>query len=87
MRDPRRSIFYGMTTAQLQAALASAQQAYIALSTGTKGVSFSYTQGDGTKSVTYAQTDTMRLVAMIDELKELLGIVRRSRRPMRFWYA
>lgn len=86
MFDPRQSVFYGMTTSELQAALTSAQQAYIALSTGGKPVSVSYTQGDGAKSVTYSQADLMRLTAMIGELKEMLGIVRHSRRPLRFRY-
>lgn len=38
-----------MTTAQLQTALANAQAAYLALASGSKGESFSYTQGDGSK--------------------------------------
>jgi hypothetical protein len=42
-----------MTTAQLQAALAAAQTAFWKLMAGGQGVSFSYTQGDGTLSVTY----------------------------------
>jgi hypothetical protein len=46
-----------MTRDQLQAALTSAQQAYIELSTGAKGVSFTYSQDDGNRSVTYQQTD------------------------------
>nr|WP_265087762.1 phage portal protein [Klebsiella quasipneumoniae] len=46
----------GMTDEQLRDALQKAQQAYIDLTTGSRGVSFSYTQGDGTRSVSYQQS-------------------------------
>ncbi|HCU0876715.1 TPA: phage head-tail adapter protein, partial [Morganella morganii] len=39
------TLLTGMSDAQLKQALVQAQQAYIDLSTGAKGVSFSYTQG------------------------------------------
>lgn len=77
------SLLAGMTTAQLQAALASAQAAYIALSTGSKGESFSYTQGDGSKSVTYTRVSLPQLANMIKLLQSQLGIVTRARNPMR----
>lgn len=79
-------MFTGMSTAQLQAALASAQAAYIALLTGQQGVSFSYAQGDGDKSVTYKAPDAAALAALIVELQQVLGIVRRGRRPVQFIY-
>jgi len=75
-----------MPTAALQQALANAQAALIALQTGSKGVSFSYTQGDGTKSVTYAPTDIGALTALIRQLQQQLGIICRARRPIRFVY-
>lgn len=84
MFDPSRSLLAGMTTQQLQAALASAQQAYTELTTGTKGVTFSYTQGDGARSVTYQQTNVQQLAAFIQLLQSQLGIVRHARRPIRF---
>jgi hypothetical protein len=74
----------GMPMAKLQAALAEAQQAYLDLSTGAKGASYSYTQGDGAKSVTYTQTNIAQLSALIRQLQAQLGIVNRTRRPVRF---
>jgi hypothetical protein len=82
--DPGRSILAGMSTQQLQAALTAAQQAYAELMTGTKGVSFGYTQGDGMKTVTYSQTNVQQLTAFIQLLQAQLGLVPRARRPIRF---
>lgn len=87
MFKPNSSLLAGaMTRDQLQAALTSAQQAYIELSTGAKGVSFSYTQGDGTRSVSYQQTDIGQLTALIQLLQAQLGIVKRPRVTLRFRY-
>lgn len=74
----------GMTREQLQDALAKAQQAYIDLTTGSRGVSFSYSQGDGTRSVSYQQSSLADLLALIQLLQAQLGIVARPRRPVRF---
>lgn len=84
--NPRNSIFAGMATAQLQAALASAQQAYLDLSTGGKVVTATYAQGDGNKSVTYTAASLPNLTALIKELQAQLGIVRHGRQPIRFGY-
>jgi hypothetical protein len=84
--NPATSIFAGMTTTQLQAALATAQQAYIDLSAGAKVVTASYAQGDGNRSVTYTAASLPNIVALIKELQAQLGIVRYGRRPQRFWY-
>ncbi|PMQ04171.1 hypothetical protein DyAD56_15900 [Dyella sp. AD56] len=81
--NPATSLLAGMPTAQLQASLAAAQQAYIDLSTGAKGESYSYTQGDGTKSVTYTRANLAQLAAVIQLLQAQLGIVARPRNPMR----
>jgi hypothetical protein len=81
--DPSSSLLAGMPTAVLQANLAAAQAAYVALSTGSKGQSFSYTQGDGTKSVTYTPAQLPQLANLIQMLQSQLGIVCRARRPMR----
>ncbi|CNL74560.1 gpW family head-tail joining protein [Yersinia kristensenii] len=72
-----------MSRAQLEEALNRAQQAYIELSSGAKGVSFSYAQGDGTRSVTYQQTDIGTLMGLIQLLQAQLGIVPRPRRALR----
>jgi gpW len=84
--NPRTSIFAGMPRPQLEAALRSAQQAYIELTTGGKVQVAAYTQGDGNKSVTYTVASLPNLVALIKELQAQLGIVRHTRRPTRFWY-
>ncbi|HDS5078672.1 TPA: phage head-tail adapter protein [Klebsiella aerogenes] len=74
----------GMTDEQLREALQKAQQAYIDLTTGSRGVSFSYTQGDGTRSVSYQQSSLADLLALIQLLQAQLGIVARPRKPVRF---
>lgn len=73
-----------MSTTALQTALANAQQAYLDLSSGAKGESYSYSQGDGSKSVTYSRANIGALVVLIKELQVQLGIVSRGRRPIRF---
>ena len=77
-------LFNGFSQAALQVALTNAQQAYLDLTTGVKGESFSYTQGDGSKSVTYTRANLSELVALIRQLQQQLGIVRNARKPMRF---
>ncbi|ELN0130416.1 phage head-tail adapter protein [Raoultella planticola] len=73
-----------MTDEQLRYALQKAQQAYIDLTTGSRGVSFSYSQGDGTRSVSYQQSSLADLLALIQLLQAQLGIVARPRKPVRF---
>lgn len=82
--DPTKSLLAGRSTAQLQADLAAAQQAYIDLSSGAKGESFSYTQGDGAKSVTYTRANLGQLAALIRTLQLQLGVVQQGRAPARF---
>lgn len=82
--NPRTGLLAGMQTSALQASLAKAQQAYIDLSTGAKGESYSYTQGDGSKAVTYTKANLADLTALIQMLQAQLGIVSRPRRPIRF---
>jgi hypothetical protein len=87
MFNAKTSLLAGtMSRAQLESALTQAQQAYIELSAGTKGVSFSYAQGDGTRSVTYQQTDLGTLMGLIQLLQAQLGIVKRPRKALRFRY-
>jgi hypothetical protein len=73
--DPSQSIFAGMSTADLQAALAAAQAVYIKLLAGGQGVSFSYTQGDGTRSVTYTAANPAYIAALIRQLQQQLGMI------------
>jgi len=83
---PAPGVFDGMSTAQLQAALAEAQQALIQLSTGAKGVTFSYAQGDGVKTVSYQPTSVAQLTMLIRQLQQALGLAGARRRPMRMLY-
>lgn len=52
------------------------------LSTGQKGESYSYTQGDGSKSVTYTRANINDLRAWLAKLNAQLGM-NSGRRPMR----
>ncbi|AJW98284.1 gpW family protein [Burkholderia gladioli] len=67
------SPYYGMSDAQLQAALVAAQQAYIDLRTGKKLVTVSYAQGGGARSATFQQTDMANLRMLIAELQQALN--------------
>lgn len=82
--NPATSILAGMPRAALQLALTNAQQAYIDLSTGAKGESYSYTQGDGARAVTYTKADLAQLTALIKTLQAQMGIISQPRRPIRF---
>lgn len=82
--NPNTSLLAGMPTAGLRASLAAAQQAYIDLSSGAKGESYSYTQGDGARAVTYTKTNIQQLISLIRTLQLQLGIVSHARRPIRF---
>lgn len=76
------SPFYGMTQQQLQTALTNAQSAYVQLMSGARGVTFSYSQGDGSKSVTYDRVEggIAQLRFFIEQLQIALGNACRPRR-------
>ena len=80
--DPTRSVLAGMDTGALTAQLAKMQQAYLDLSTGAKGENFSYTQGDGGKSITYTRANIGALLQAIQLLQAQLGIVHHPRRAL-----
>jgi virulence-associated protein VapD len=82
--NAQRGILAGMQTSALRTALTNAQQAYIDLTTGAKGESYSYTQGDGSRTVTYTKANIADLTALIQTLQAQLGIVQRPRRAIRF---
>lgn len=86
MQKPRTGILTGMSAAQLQAMLSQAQTALIELQMGKKGVSFSYTQGDGTRSVTYQPTSVADVTSLILQLQQALGIRSARRHAVRFRY-
>jgi hypothetical protein len=82
---PRRvpAEFVGIPTETLQAWLTAAQTALQQLTTGTNPNAASYTQGDGSKSVTYQPSDIGMLQQRIDALAYTLGLTprRRAMRP------
>ncbi len=80
--DPSKSIFAGMDEETLRANLTKAQQALLDLKTGSKGETFSYTQGDGSKTVTYTRTNVQDLVMLIRELQACLGDICSPRRAI-----
>jgi hypothetical protein len=82
--NPNRSLLAGVQTSALRQALANAQQAYLDLSTGAKGESFSFSQGDGARAVTYTKANLADLSALIQTLQAQLGIVTQPRRAIRF---
>lgn len=85
--NPQTSILVGMTVPQLQTALAQAQAAYAQLMSGQRAVTLSYSQGDGSKSVTYDRVNMADLMNWIRMLQMQLGIPVHRRRPLRFRYA
>ncbi|ARF52775.1 gpW family head-tail joining protein [Pantoea stewartii] len=85
MQSPNADLLVGMSRDQLQALLAQAQSALIELQMGKKGVSFSYSQGDGNRSVTYQPTSVADVTSLIMQLQRALGIGGRRRR-LRFRY-
>ncbi|WP_244304889.1 gpW family protein [Paraburkholderia phymatum] len=64
-----------MSTADMQSRLAALQAAYFDLSSGAKIVTATYNQGDGTKSVTYQQSDITQIRKAIEMLQMALGII------------
>ncbi|WGL97919.1 gpW family head-tail joining protein [Arsenophonus sp. aPb] len=83
----KTTLLTGMSKEQLKAALEVAQQAYLELASGNKGVSFSYSQGDGTRSVSYQKTQLSDLLALIQMIQAELGLIPRARRPVRFRFS
>lgn len=79
-------VLAGMPRAQLERALADAQQAYLLLSTGSKYESVSFAQGDGSKSVSYTRANLAQLVMLIKTLQAQLGLIPRARAPLRFLF-
>lgn len=81
--DPSRSLLAGMDDADLRARLAQMQQDYLDLSSGRKVVSAAYTQGDGSKSVTFTKATLGQMAMMIRQMQAQLGIINTPRRPLR----
>lgn len=73
------SIFAGMDPADLQSQLAALQGTYLELASGSKVASASYTQGNGSKSVSFTQTNLGMLAVTIRQLQQALGITPTAR--------
>lgn len=80
--DPLTSDLALIPLATLQQWQAEAMQAMHDLSIGNRGESYSYTQGDGSKSVTYTRANVNDLRAWLAKLNAQLGIGSRCG-PMR----
>lgn len=65
----------GMSTADMQSRLAALQGAYFDLMAGGQVATATYNQGDGTKSVTFRQTDIATIRRAILELQMALGLI------------
>jgi hypothetical protein len=76
------SIFAGMSRDVLTTWLTNAQLALLQFQTGQLGESFTYTQGDGSKSVVYTRANIGNLVALIGQLQQATGVTCRTRRPI-----
>jgi hypothetical protein len=79
-------VLQGVPTATLQQWYNSALNAYAQLMDGSKVVTATYAQGDGSRSVTYTVQSRVNLQDWIMQLQRALGIPYSSRRPLRPYY-
>ena len=86
MFDQSRSTLAGVPAATLQTWLTQAQTALMQLQMGGKPISVAYTQGDGSKSVTYTQASLPNLTNWILLLNTALGNSCAPRRPLRPYF-
>jgi hypothetical protein len=70
--------FAGLPTTTLQTALATAQQALLALTSGAMPVTVSYAEGQGHRQVVYNRANSDDLRQVIKDLQMALGIYRRA---------
>lgn len=81
--NPNTSLLSGMSRDQARAALAQAQAALIALQSGQQVASVSYSQGDGSRSVSYRQANIADLTQLIRLLQAQAGIPGTRRAALR----
>lgn len=90
MKYQRSSILDGMDVSVLQARLAEMQQAYLDLTSGQRGESYSYTQGEGAKSVTYTKSSishlTQAIITLQTQIDRLTGVSVNRRPPIRPYF-
>jgi hypothetical protein len=75
--------FAGMSRTQLTARRAALQEALLSLAAGEKEVGVAYTQGTGSRSVTYRPGDEEKVRGVIRQINTALG-VRRGAIGVRF---
>lgn len=80
--DPSRSIFAGMDDSVLRARLTQMQNDLLDLQSGRKVQSAAYTQGDGSKTVSYTRATITDLTMAIRQLQTQLGIISSPRRAL-----
>lgn len=81
---PSQGLWAGLPRETLKQYLATAQQAYHEVLTGSRPVSVSYSQETGSKSVTYTQANLPQLLGYIQSLQQALGLNRRRALRVRF---
>lgn len=81
--DRETSILAGMSDDQVRAALTAAHQALVEIQTSKRPVSVSYSQGNGSRSVTYNVNTLQDLMAFIRLCQAQLGIITSPRRAIR----
>jgi hypothetical protein len=85
--DPTDSPLSAIPVETVRQWLVAAVTAEQELAIGAKVVTASYSQGDGSRSVSYSAADRLMLKARIAELSAFLGIGRPGRRgPMRVMF-
>lgn len=85
--DPTDSALNCVPLATVRQWLVAAVTAEQELLSGAKVATASYSQGDGSRSVSYSAADRIMLKARITELQAFLGIGRPGRRgPMRVMF-
>jgi hypothetical protein len=86
----RTSILDGVDVGILQSRLASLQQAYLDLSSGARGETYSYTQGEGAKSVTYTRANlgdlTQAILLVQTQIDRVNGVRNHRRAPLRPYF-
>jgi hypothetical protein len=91
-RNPNGDTYQGIPDATIQQWYSQVLQAEVLVASGGKGEAFSYSQGEGTRSVTYTRANFDALIRMKIVLKAelswrgLLTHSRRSRRSIGFFY-
>jgi hypothetical protein len=83
----RTSILDGIDVATLQTRLVALQQAYFDLTSGGKTQTAAYSQGDGSKSVTYTAANigdlTQAIITLQTQIDRLQGVCINRRAPLR----